>query len=87
MPLESLPPGGPPRRQKFDNVGGYVIRDSEYPHIMISVLVLDSPFFSPLDEKGTFSIANVPDGKATLKVWTRGSGWRSRRSTPARRKS
>ena len=53
MQLESLPPGGT-RRQKFDGVGGFVIRDSEYPHIMISVIVVDSPYFSALDEKGIF---------------------------------
>jgi hypothetical protein len=73
MPPEVLSPGAM-RRQKFDGIGGFVIRDSEYPHIMISVLVLDCPFFAALDEKGSFSIANVPEGKATLKVWTRG-GW------------
>lgn len=71
MQLESLPPGGT-RRQKFDALGGFVIRDSEYPHIMISVIVVDSPFFAALDEKGSFAIAGVPEGKATLKVWTRG---------------
>ncbi len=36
------------------------------------MLVVDSPFFSALDEKGNFSIPNLPDGKVTLKVWTRG---------------
>jgi hypothetical protein len=71
MQVESLPPGGV-RRQKFDAVGGYVIRDSEYPHIMISVLVCDNPYFAALDEKGAFSIAGVPEGKAVLKVWTHG---------------
>jgi hypothetical protein len=71
MQVESLPPGGV-RRQKFDGVGGFVIRDSEYPHIMISVLVCDNPYFAALDEKGAFSIAGVPEGKAVLKVWTRG---------------
>ena len=71
MPLERLPPGAT-RRAKFDAVGGYAIRDSEYPHIVISVIVVDSPFFATLDEKGSFSIAGVPDGKAHLKVWTRG---------------
>jgi hypothetical protein len=73
MQPETLDPGEM-RRARFDGLGGYVIRDSEYPHIMISVLVLDCPFFAPLDEKGSFSIPNVPEGKATLKVWTRG-GW------------
>jgi hypothetical protein len=71
MSPESLPPGGV-RRQKFDSVGGFVVRDSEYPHIMISVLVCENPFFAALDEKGAFSIAGVPEGKAVLKVWTRG---------------
>jgi hypothetical protein len=71
MQLESLPPGAT-RRQKFDGVGGFVIRDTEYPHIMVSVIVVDSPYYATLDEKGAFSIAGVPDGKATLKVWTRG---------------
>ena len=71
MPIEQLPPGAM-RRARFDSVGGFVIRDREYPHIMISVIVVDSPYFAPLDEKGSFTIANVPDGKVNLKVWTRG---------------
>jgi len=71
MPIETLPPGAT-RRQRFDALGGFVIRDSEYPHIMVSVIVVDSPYYSTLDEKGSFSIAGVPDGKANLKVWTRG---------------
>ena len=72
MPLETLAPGAPPRRQRFDAPGGYVIRDSEYPHIMISVIIVDSPYYAAVDEKGSFEIKNVPDGTATLKVWTRG---------------
>jgi hypothetical protein len=72
MPIERLGPGST-RHVKFPAVGGYVIRDAEYPHIMISVIVVDSPYYSPLDEKGAFSIANVPDGKARLRVWTRGA--------------
>jgi hypothetical protein len=36
------------------------------------VIIVDSPFYSTVDEKGSFSIAGVPDGKAHLKVWTRG---------------
>ena len=34
--------------------------------------MVDSPHFAPLDEKGAFSIPSVPDGKVTLKIWTRG---------------
>jgi hypothetical protein len=72
MPIERLPPGGA-RHVKFETVGGYVVRDAEYPHIMISVIVVDSPYYSTLDERGGFSIAGVPDGKAKLRVWTRGA--------------
>jgi hypothetical protein len=71
MPVERLAPGAM-RRQKFGAPGGYLVQCSEYPHIMISVIVVDSPYFSPLDERGNFTIPNVPDGKAILKVWTRG---------------
>jgi hypothetical protein len=71
MPLETLAPGQT-RRQRFDAPGEYVIRDSEYPHIMICVLVAATTYFSAVDDKGAFSIANVPDGTATLKVWARG---------------
>lgn len=72
MPVERLAPGAM-RRQKFSAPGGYLVQCAEYPHIMISVIVVASPYFSPLDERGTFTIPNVPDGKATLKVWTRGA--------------
>jgi hypothetical protein len=71
MQLETLAPGQT-RRQRFDALGDYVIRDSEYPHIMICVLVVGTTYFSAVDDKGSFSIANVPDGTATLKVWARG---------------
>jgi len=72
MPIERLGPGST-RHVKFNTVGGFVIRDAEYPHIMISVIVVDSPYYSTLDEKGAFSVGNVPDGKARLRVWTRGA--------------
>jgi plastocyanin len=71
MPVERLPPGTF-RRQKFTAPGGYLIRCSEYPHIAISVIVVDSPHFGTLDEKGSFSIPSVPEGHVTLKIWTRG---------------
>jgi hypothetical protein len=71
MGVERLPPNAV-RRQKFDTPGGYVIRDGEHPHIMISVIVAASPYYGTLDEHGAFSVPSVPDGKATLKVWTRG---------------
>jgi hypothetical protein len=84
MPPERLGPGST-RHVKFENLGGFVIRDAEYPHIMVSVIVVDSPYYSTLDEKGGFSIASVPDGKAKLRVWTRGA-WASEQEIESTKK-
>ncbi len=84
MPIERLPPGGA-RHVKFETIGGYVIRDSEYPHIMISVIVVGSPYYSTLDERGSFSIPNVPDDKVKLRVWTRGA-WATEQEVDASKK-
>src|SRR4029079_4927313 len=50
MPVESLEPGKT-RQPCFTGAGGFVIRDSEYPHIMISVIIVGTTYFSPVDEK------------------------------------
>jgi hypothetical protein len=71
MPLERLAPGGL-RRQKFLTGGGYTIRDAEYPHLQISVIVVGSPFFAATDDKGAFKLPDAPEGRATLKVWSQG---------------
>jgi len=72
MPVERLNPGTY-RHQKFLAPGGYLVRCSEYPHLAISVIVVDSPNFALVDDKGGFQIpGSVPDGKATLKVWSMG---------------
>ena len=71
MPIERLNPGTF-RHQKFGVPGGYLVRCSEYPSVAISVIVVDSPFFAVVDDRGAFSIPGVPDTKATLKVWAGG---------------
>jgi plastocyanin len=71
MAIERLPPGAV-RRQKFLATGGYQVRCNEYPHLGVSVLVVDSPYFAIVDDKGAFKLPDVPDGKATLKVWSQG---------------
>jgi plastocyanin len=71
MPIERLNPGTF-RHQKFGVPGGYLVRCSEYPSLAISVIVVDSPYYAVVDDKGAFSIPGVPDGKATLKVWAGG---------------
>jgi plastocyanin len=72
MPVERLNPGTF-RHHKFGLPGGYLVRCSEYPHLAISVIVVDSPYYAVADERGAFQIPGaVPDGKATLKVWSMG---------------
>jgi hypothetical protein len=63
-------PSGQSRTQKFYAAGEYRVRDEEYPHIDGTVLVLGTPYFVRLDEKGSFKL-DVPEGKYTLKVFWR----------------
>ncbi|MDB4970503.1 MAG: hypothetical protein JWN44_6192 [Myxococcales bacterium] len=63
-------PSGQSRTQKFFAAGEYRIRDEEYPHVEGTIVVLQSPYFARLDEKGNFKL-EVPEGKYTLKVFFR----------------
>lgn len=49
------------------------MRCTEYPHIVISVIVTGTPLFAIVEDKGTFKISDVPEGHATLKVWSNGA--------------
>jgi plastocyanin len=71
MPPERLS-AGTVRKQRFSAPGEYLVRCTEYPHIIVSVIVTNSPLFSVADEKGAFKINDVPEGHATLKVWSGG---------------
>lgn len=71
MPPERLSPGTM-RKQRFSTKGEYLVRCTEYPHIVVSVIVTDSPLFAVVDDKGAFKINDVPEGHATLKVWSNG---------------
>lgn len=70
MPLQRLAPGGI-RRQRFTEPGGYLIRSAEHPHLVVSVVVVGSPHFAVVDDKGGFKL-DVPDGRGALKVWSHG---------------
>src|SRR5205814_9483877 len=63
-------PSGQGRTQKFFAAGEYRIRDEEYPHVEGMVVVLQTPWFARLDDKGNFKL-DVPEGKYTLKVFFR----------------
>lgn len=63
-------PSGQSREQRFFAAGEYRVRDEEYPHIDGMVVVLSTPWFSRLDDKGNFKF-DVPEGKYTLRVFFR----------------
>jgi hypothetical protein len=63
-------PAGQTRTQKFFATGEYRVRDEEYPHIDGTVLVVQTPYATRLDDKGNFKL-DVPEGKYTLKVFYR----------------
>jgi hypothetical protein len=63
-------PAGQARTQRFYATGEYRIRDEEYPHVDGVVLVLKTPYFTRLDDKGQFKI-ELPEGKYTLRVFFR----------------
>jgi plastocyanin len=71
MAPERLSAGGV-RKQRFSTPGEYLVRCAEYPHVVISVLVTNSPLWAVVDDRGAFKIADVPVGHATLKVWSSG---------------
>ena len=63
---------GTVRKQRFASAGEYLVRCTEYPHLVVSVIVTSSPLFSVVEDKGGFKISDVPEGHATLKVWSDG---------------
>ncbi len=63
-------PSGQSRKQKFFASGEYRVRDEDFPHVDGMVLVLQTPYYARLDEKGAFKV-DVPEGKYTLRVFWR----------------
>jgi plastocyanin len=63
---------GESRRQKYHAEGEFEIREEEFPHMRGVVKVLPTPFFARPDEKGVFTMPNVPEGRWTVKVWYAG---------------
>lgn len=71
MPVERLAAGNV-RRTRFSEPGGYFVRCGEYPHIAVSVIIVSSPSFAVVEEKGGFKIPEAAEGKGTLRVWSHG---------------
>lgn len=62
-------PKGAKKTVKFDKPGIHAIFCNIHPHMSAYILVLENPYFSTTDTRGTFSIKDMPAGEYTLKVW------------------
>lgn len=71
---EPLGPGGSRLVTVKDAGKATIIRSKDAPHVEARIVALPTRYFAKLGRDGTFSIADVPQGKWTLKVWYR-DGW------------
>jgi plastocyanin len=65
-----LYPKGESRSLTFDRPGVVEIFCSIHRYMHVRVFVVPTPYFAVAGSAGTFTIANVPAGNYTLKVWT-----------------
>jgi hypothetical protein len=63
--------------QKIRDAGILKLVCDTHPWMLGFVHVFDHPFFAVTDDKGAFSIPNVPAGTYTLKAWHEDAGVRS----------
>lgn len=64
----ALPPGSS-SVQILRQIGLVTILDNVHPEMSAYIVVLQNPFFAKPDEKGNYTIENVPPGIYTLKAW------------------
>jgi plastocyanin len=58
-----------PKTVLFDKAGRVDVFCSIHSRMSCIVMVLENPFFSMTNDKGRFTIQNVPPGKYKLKAW------------------
>src|SRR5262249_29144523 len=62
--------GNPPEKHvTFDKAGRVDVFCSIHASMHCIVLVLENPYFAPVDDQGHYRIPNVPAGKYRLKAW------------------
>ena len=53
----------------FNKLGVVSMRCNVHVDMLAYVLVLQNPYFAKVNNDGSFSITNMPEGKYTLKLW------------------
>ena len=62
--------GNPPdKRVTFDKAGRVEVFCSIHANMHCTVLVLENPYYAVADERGHYTITNVPPGTYKLKAW------------------
>lgn len=61
---------GETRAFTFNKLGVASIRCNVHVDMLAYVLVLQNPYFASVNHDGSFSIANVPEGKYSVKLWS-----------------
>jgi plastocyanin len=65
-------PKGETRSYTFSQAGCTpVLLCNVHPEMEAFIVVLQNPFFAVTDKAGLYSIANVPEGKYTVRIWNR----------------
>ncbi len=60
---------GQKKSHTFNKLGNAVMLCNMHPEMEGWIVVLPTPYFAVTDEKGDYTIKDVPDGKYTLKTW------------------
>jgi hypothetical protein len=60
---------GETRSFTFNKLGVASIRCNVHVDMLAYVLVLQNPHFARVNNDGSFSIANVPEGEYNVKLW------------------
>ncbi len=60
---------GEVRPLTFNKLGVASMRCNVHVDMLAYVLVLQNPYFAKVNNDGSFSITNTPEGKYTLKLW------------------
>ena len=61
---------GETRSFTFNKLGVASIRCNVHVDMLAYVLVLQNPYFARVNNDGSFSVANVPEGKYNVKLWS-----------------
>lgn len=60
---------GPGKKVVFKNPGQVNVNCNLHPHMAAYILVLGNPYYAQTDEKGNYTIKDVPAGSYTLVCW------------------